>query len=705
MATNVVTAAFGASKVVRTRALYQWDYGQILRFAGLDLPEAYTVHFSNQGVGGEAKTMVGNSNGVDIPDEYLTTGQAVYAWVYLHAGEDDGETVYAVVIPVVARPRPTEDEPTPQQQGLIDQAIAALNAGVEAAQEAAESVQDMGVEAETLAAGSDADVTKSVDPETGAVTLTFGIPRGETGARGPVGADGVSPTVTVTDIPGGHRVTVTGADGTHSFDVMDGAQGPQGIQGEQGIPGPQGETGATGATGATGPQGPQGIQGIQGEQGPAGPAGATGATGATGPAGADGVSPTISVADITGGHRVTITDADGTKTFDVMDGEVSQAEFDELKSAVDALDNAVEELEAGSLSALGASEGQVPVAAGDGTWAWGEASGGGGGDVIQPDKIQAIVAAGKAREYFDIGDVIYIPWTNYKPSTPIVYQFPFVVVHIGDAYDQNDVKHEDALWLMAMYAEPEEMQFDAAEDWTVDLSEEPNALAGWYYWGLTGTDQYTALELAEGAAIPTSYDSVHKCAINNLGVLRYGYNRWRYSAYRQWLNSDAAKNANWWTEQHEGDNAPTTTYTNKPGWLYGFEKRWLDVIKPVKVQTAANTATDGGVTDVTYDRFFLPSLEQMYGSPQAAGVEGEYWEYWKEETGLEAPSNGSSSDTNDSRKIPSVVNYPKGSAVYCRLRSAYRGHGNYVWVVNTAGYLSSSGAANSYRGLPACVIY
>ena len=37
--------------------------------------------------------------------------------------------------------------------------------------------------------------------------------------------------------------------------------------------------------------------------------------------GQDGVSPTVSVTDITGGHRVTITDASGPKTFDVMDGE------------------------------------------------------------------------------------------------------------------------------------------------------------------------------------------------------------------------------------------------------------------------------------------------------------------------------------------------------------------------------------------------
>lgn len=334
----------------------------------------------------------------------------------------------------------------------------------------------------------------------------------------------------------------------------------------------------------------------------------------------------------------------------------------------------------------------------------GSGGGGGGSSTVNPKQLQAIVAAGKAKGNFNIGDVIYIPWTNYTPETPVMYQFPFVVAHIGDVYDQNDVLHKDALWLMAMYAEPEEMVFDAPEDTVVDLTQEPNALADWYYWGLTGTS-YTELQLETGAAIPTTYDSVHKCAINNLNILRYGYNRWKDSAYRQWLNSMAAKNANWWTSQHTGDVAPADTYTNKPGWLYGFEDRWLNIIKPVKVQTATNTVTDGGVTDVTYDRFFLPSLEQMYGVPEADGVEGDYWEYWKEETGLNEPSNGSFSDKNDARKIPSVANYPRGSAVNCRARSAYRGSANYAWFVYTGGYLHYNNAYAANRSLPACVIY
>lgn len=54
-----------------------------------------------------------------------------------------------------------------------------------------------------------------------------------------------------------------------------------------------------------GPQGPQGEQGIQGE---------------TGENGDDGFSPVVTVEEIIGGHRVTITDATSTQAFDVMDG-------------------------------------------------------------------------------------------------------------------------------------------------------------------------------------------------------------------------------------------------------------------------------------------------------------------------------------------------------------------------------------------------
>lgn len=83
------------------------------------------------------------------------------------------------------------------------------------------------------------------------------------GAPGEPGNDGVSPTVSVEEITGGHRVSITDKDSTEIFDVMDGGEGDPG---------------------------------------------------------ADGVSPSVSIEAIDGGHRVTITSKDKTESFDVLDG-------------------------------------------------------------------------------------------------------------------------------------------------------------------------------------------------------------------------------------------------------------------------------------------------------------------------------------------------------------------------------------------------
>lgn len=44
--------------------------------------------------------------------------------------------------------------------------------------------------------------------------------------------------------------------------------------------------------------------------------------------GQDGFSPIVDVTTIDGGHRVTITDKQGTESFDVMDGETPQKGVD-----------------------------------------------------------------------------------------------------------------------------------------------------------------------------------------------------------------------------------------------------------------------------------------------------------------------------------------------------------------------------------------
>lgn len=129
---NVVVASFEeGNKITITEFKYQWDHGQVLRFEGLDLPAAYEVHFSNFDKNGDALAQIGDSEGVDIPDELFATGHDIYAFVYLHEGEDDGETVYKARIPVHKRPVPTDYTPTPAEQTAFEQAVAAINAATD----------------------------------------------------------------------------------------------------------------------------------------------------------------------------------------------------------------------------------------------------------------------------------------------------------------------------------------------------------------------------------------------------------------------------------------------------------------------------------------------------------------------------------------------------------------------------------------------
>lgn len=136
---NITNAVFdGSRRKAITCPLFQYDYGQILKISGVELPASYQVQFSNTEDGGISKTMLGDADGVQIPDEYLLTGEYIYAFIFLHEGTDDGETEYVIEIPVIRRPVPSEETPTPAEQSLIDQLLEQLNQGVEAAEAAAD---------------------------------------------------------------------------------------------------------------------------------------------------------------------------------------------------------------------------------------------------------------------------------------------------------------------------------------------------------------------------------------------------------------------------------------------------------------------------------------------------------------------------------------------------------------------------------------
>ena len=149
-------------------------------------------------------------------------------------------------------------------------------------------------------------------------------------------ADGTSEDFTAVDIKGIASIEKTSSSGlvdTYTITYSDGTTDTFTV--ENGEPGTYPDITATASADATSSSSPtvtvtktgdddapnfafafSGLKGAQGEQGP---------TGADGQDGQDGVSPGVTITTITGGHRITITDADhpSGQSFDVLDGSGS----------------------------------------------------------------------------------------------------------------------------------------------------------------------------------------------------------------------------------------------------------------------------------------------------------------------------------------------------------------------------------------------
>lgn len=191
-------------------------------------------------------------------------------------------------------------------------------------------------------------------------------------------------------------------------------------------------------------------------------------------------------------------------------------------------------------------------------------------------------------------------------------------------------------------------------------------------------------------------------AVNSPQRIVYGYNRWSQSAKRQWLNATGAKGT-WWLPQNDWDRPPAYAAT-MDGFLHDCTPEFLAVLQPVTVTTALNTIE--GLTETyetTQDRIFLPSLQEMYISPQLSGVEGVDWDYNKalaEEAGL----SGRFAQYGTYEILKKYRIDARFSAAYVFLRSAYRGDAYCVWFVTSSGGVYANSACHAYRECPACIL-
>lgn len=135
---------FSSSPTARVKDIWQWNYGQILRIDGLNLPEAVEVHFSLDETGGEAKRRIGVTKegvtDVRIPDFIVeadrSTNYTAYAFIYV-ADREYGNTVKKIAMEITSRPRP-EAFIKPCEKELFDDAIEATRESLAGSREAAE---------------------------------------------------------------------------------------------------------------------------------------------------------------------------------------------------------------------------------------------------------------------------------------------------------------------------------------------------------------------------------------------------------------------------------------------------------------------------------------------------------------------------------------------------------------------------------------
>lgn len=152
---NIVSVKLD-SRYASTLGVWQYDYGQVLRITGPELPPAVEVQFSLDEKSGETLSRVGTTvdgvTEVKIPDELLThsatSNYRIYVYIYL-TDETSGNTKYEITIPVRVRSKPTSPTEDPETDpDLFRETVAAVNASAERAENAASSATESAASAE-----------------------------------------------------------------------------------------------------------------------------------------------------------------------------------------------------------------------------------------------------------------------------------------------------------------------------------------------------------------------------------------------------------------------------------------------------------------------------------------------------------------------------------------------------------------------------
>lgn len=360
-------------------------------------------------------------------------------------------------------------------------------------------------------------------------------------------------------------------------------------------------------------------------------------------------------------------------------------------------------------------------------------------------KIEGFAHEGVFSDLFEFGDQFVDIWTDKSNSTQ--YSFPWQLSTIRDVElkDGETLKNRPVLGLH--YAHPFGVQFSHQRAFlrcpeglsagtyyfTIEESWGSNVIAGdvvcftltsdvpaggrlsgcygapdiaksnWRIYshsadGKTTLETVTPTFEASGTDLGIQKHNIRNGNLNSTQEMVYGWNRWKTSALRQYLNSDK-DTGKWWVQQDDWDIAPDQL-TTKAGFLTGLPEDLKSILKETKIITYSNVVNDKGETDITFDKVFIPSLEEIYVNPQITG-EGGAHEYYIRKAGTSSP-------LGQYGTYPNMITYAvenHTSPQYVRLRSANRGSAYSAWHVDSSGYVGSGGHGSSaHRFSPLVII-
>ena len=326
-------------------------------------------------------------------------------------------------------------------------------------------------------------------------------------------------------------------------------------------------------------------------------------------------------------------------------------------------------------------------------------------DLLTWQTICMMTRAGTLLQYpgMAIGSVVDIQTNSLFPAlrwklAHIDYKGTYE--HIED-YMLDNTRHHNSIWIphrLPCLGDSQSammIQFDAPEK-SYGQTWDSVFINGKAYYTASG-ETYTQLtagtDYENGDSI-SDWQTTHGDTVytkNHADRVSSGCNSWMMSNIRQGLNG---KGANLYTPQNEYDVQSSHSFYIT-GFLAGFSEGYLDNIMPVRNKTARNTISStsgggGGGFDITLDKFWLPSIKEIFNTNSNSIAEGAQFDYFK-----------NVATTNADR-----IQYDESmTARNTWARTANTSNTRYVNYINTSGTASSSSyASTTYAVLPAqCV--